>query len=130
VENGTVVKISNLKEYDFLLKRCIDRKIPHFRHAVDAKKPLRVVLLGLPKCPVYKVRQALAELNIKPEDIKPMKIRSPRYLEHSNFILYFPKGSITIGSLREVKAVNNVIVRWAYYDSKRHGATQCRRCQM
>jgi hypothetical protein len=59
-----------------------------------------------------------------------MKIRNPRYIEHNNFILYFTKGSIAISSLREIKAISNVIVRWTYYDSKRHGPTQCRRCQM
>jgi hypothetical protein len=108
VENRTVVKVSNRKEYDLFLKRCIDRKIPLFTDAVDAKKPPRIVLFGLPNCPVEEVRQALAELNIKPEDIKTMKIRSSRYLEHSNF----PKGSITVSSLQEIKAVNNVIERW------------------
>jgi hypothetical protein len=36
---------------------------------------------------------------------------------------------MTTGKLRDIKAINNVIVRWAYYDAKRHGPTQCRRCQ-
>jgi hypothetical protein len=48
VKNGTVIKMSNLKDYDHFLKRCIDGKVAHFTHAVDAKKPLRIVLLGLP----------------------------------------------------------------------------------
>jgi hypothetical protein len=36
---------------------------------------------------------------------------------------------MTTGKLRDIKAINNVIVRWVYYDAKRHGPTQCRRCQ-
>jgi hypothetical protein len=41
------VKISKFKEYVIFLKRCIYRKIPHFTHAVDAKKkPLGIVILG------------------------------------------------------------------------------------
>jgi hypothetical protein len=130
VDIGTVVKISNLKDYNQFLKRCSERMVPHFTHAVDAKKPLRIVLLGLPNWTVEEVKTALAEVNITPEDIKPMKIRKSRYIEHNNFILYFPKGSIAINHLRETKAIDNVIVRWTYYDSKRHGPTQCRRCQM
>jgi hypothetical protein len=61
VENGTVVEMSNLKDYDHFLKRCIDGKVAHFTHAVDAKKPLRIVLLNLPNWPVDDVKQALAE---------------------------------------------------------------------
>lgn len=127
--DGTVVKLSSLKIYEQFLKRCIDRQLPHFTHAVDASKPLRIVLLGLPNMPVEDVMQALSELNVQPEDIKPMRVRNTRFLEHNNFILYFRKGSISIGGLREIKAINNVLVRWTYYDAKRHGPTQCRRCQ-
>jgi hypothetical protein len=61
VENGTVIKMSNLKDYDHFLKRCIDGKVPHFTHAVDANKLLRIVLLNLPNWPVDDVKQALAE---------------------------------------------------------------------
>jgi hypothetical protein len=111
VDNGTVVKISNLKECNQFLKRCSERMVPHFTHADDAKKPLRIFLLGLPNWTVEEVRMAFI-----PEEIKIMKIRKLRYIEHNNnnFILYFPKGSITINHLRETKAIDNVIVRWTY----------------
>jgi hypothetical protein len=61
VENGTVVEMSNLKDYDHFLKRCIDGKVAHVTHAVDAKKLLRIILLGLPNWPVDDLKQALAE---------------------------------------------------------------------
>jgi hypothetical protein len=38
VHGGTVVKIASMKEYEAFLKRCVERKIPHFTHQVDAKK--------------------------------------------------------------------------------------------
>jgi hypothetical protein len=79
-------------------------------HQVDAKKPTRIVLLGLPDMPANEIQVALAERGIIPDDIKAMNICSKKLLEHNNYILYF-------------------IVRWAYYDAKRHGPTQCRRCQ-
>ena len=126
---GTLVKMSTLNEYDSFLKRCVDFQLPHFTHPVDARKPVRIVLLGLPDVPIEELKAALADLNITPDDIRPMKIRNKRYLEHNNYILYFPKGSITANRLREVKSICSVVVRWAYYDAKRHGPTQCRRCQ-
>jgi hypothetical protein len=68
VENGTVVKMSNLKDYDHFLKRCIDRKVPHFTHAVGtAKKPLPIVLLGLLNWHIEDVKQALAGVKVIPE---------------------------------------------------------------
>ena len=131
VRGGTVVKISTIADYEAFLKRCIERQIPHFTHQVASQKPTRIVLLGLPNIPVEEIYEALAHQNVVPDDIKPMKIRkeSEKYLEHNNFILYFKKGTTTTAKLREIKAINNVIVRWAYYDAKRHGPTQCRRCQ-
>jgi hypothetical protein len=129
IYGATVVKISNLRDYNTFLERCVGQKIPFFTHALDSKKPLRIVLLGLPNMPVEDVKQALAENIIFPEDIKLMSIKKSRLLEHNNFILYFSKGSITIGKLREIGRIESVSVKWAYYDSKRHGPTQCRRCQ-
>jgi hypothetical protein len=87
------------------------------------------VLLGLPDMPINEIQESLAERGIIPDDIKPTNIRSKKLLEHNNYILYFAKGTMTTGKLRDIKAINNVIVRWAYYDAKRNGPTQCRRCQ-
>jgi hypothetical protein len=98
-------------------------------HQVDAKKPSKIVLLGLPDMPANEIQVALAKRGIIPDDIKAMNICSKKLLEHNNYILYFAKGSMTNGKLRDIKAINNVIVRWAYYDAKRYGPTQCRRCQ-
>jgi hypothetical protein len=129
INGATVVKLSNLKDYEIFLKRCIDHQVPHFTHTVDNKKPLRIVLLGLPNMPAEEVKEALAENNVFPDEIKPMKVTNARLLEHNNFVLHFPKGSVAIGHLREIKHINNVIVKWVYYDAKRYGPTQCRRCQ-
>jgi hypothetical protein len=103
--------------------------VPHFTHTVDHKRPLRIVLLGLPNMPVDEVKEALEENDIFPDEIKPMKITKSRLLEHNNFVLHFPKGSVSIGRLREIKHISHVIVKWNYFDSKRYGPTQCRRCQ-
>ncbi len=129
IRGGTVVKITTIAVYEAFLKRCVERQIPHFTHQVDAKKPTRIVLLGLPNTPVEEIREELAKQGVVPEDIKPMRIRNSKFLEHNNFILYFKKGTMTTAKLRDIKAINSIIVRWAYYDAKRHGPTQCRRCQ-
>jgi hypothetical protein len=107
------------------LSRCKERLILHFTHQVDAEKPTRIVLLGLYDMPVEEIREALAIHNVVP----PMRIRHSRFLEHNNFILYFKKGTMTTAKLRDIEAINSIKVRWAYYDAKRHGPTQCRRCQ-
>jgi hypothetical protein len=128
---GIVVKLATMKSYESFSKRCIVMSIPHFTHAVESSKPVRIVLLGLPEMPIDDIKTDLFKHGIIAEDIKTMSIRNARYGDQANYVLYFKKGQITINHLRQqVKAVNNVIVRWAYYDNKRHGPTQCRRCQM
>jgi hypothetical protein len=48
IQGGTVVKIATMDEYDMFLKRCTEGQVLFFTHQVDAKKPTRIVLLGLP----------------------------------------------------------------------------------
>jgi hypothetical protein len=120
VYGATVVKNSNLNDYHTLLTRCIDQKLPYFTHALDTKKSLRIVLLGLPNMNVDDLKESLAEKGVNPDEIKPMNIKNSKFIEHNNFILYFPRGSISIGKLREIKSIDHVIVKWVYYDSKRH----------
>jgi hypothetical protein len=91
---------------------------------------MRVVLIGLPKLLSDDIKSELKEKNIIPDDIKAMNIRKGRYEDHTNYILYFKKGAHTIFKLREIKTIFNIVVRWNYYISKKHGPTQCRRCQM
>jgi hypothetical protein len=127
---GAVVKFFTVQDYQSFLKRCADHKVPHFTHALDSAKPVRFVLLGLPKLSTEVIAEELAKHQIIPDDIKGMSIRNARYDDHTNYILYFQKGKITINQLRQIRAVNSVIVKWVYYDTKRHGPTQCRKCQM
>ena len=107
IRGGTVVKITTIAVYEAFLKRCVERQIPHFTHQVDAKKPTRIVLLGLPNTPVEEIREELAKHGVVPEDIKPMRIRNSKFLEHNNYILYFKKGTMTTAKLRDIKAINS-----------------------
>jgi hypothetical protein len=127
---GAVVKFFAVKNYQSFLKRCVDHQVPYFTHALDSMKPIRFVLLGLPNLPTDVIAAELADHRIIPDVIKGMSIRNARYEDHTNYVLHFQKGKVTINQLRQIRAINSVIVKWVYYDSKRHGPTQCRRCQM
>jgi hypothetical protein len=69
--------------------------IPHFTHQVDSQKPTRIVLLGLHNMPVQEIYEELVQQDVVPDDLKPMRIRNSKFLEHNNFILYFKKGTMT-----------------------------------
>jgi hypothetical protein len=79
IHGGTVAKIATMDEYDALLKRCTERHVPFFTHQVDAKKPTRIVLLGLPDIPVGEIQEALAERGIIPDDIKPKVVGAQQF---------------------------------------------------
>lgn len=127
---GTVVKLTNIIDYNKFESHCTVRKVPHFTHALDDQKPVRIVLRGLPDTPTDEIISALNKKDIQPFDIKKLSIKNIRYDDHSNYLLYFHKCSVTIQQLRNVKSIFSVIIHWNYYDSKRHGPTQCRRCQI
>jgi hypothetical protein len=54
-----------------------------FTHQVDAKKPTRIVLLGLPDMPVKEIQEALSECVIILDDIKPVNIHSKKLLDYA-----------------------------------------------
>jgi hypothetical protein len=114
-----------MNEYDAFLKRCTERHVPFFTHQVDAKKPTRIVL---PDMPVGEIQEALAERGIILDDIKPMNIRSKKLLEHNNYILYFAKGTMTTGKLRDIKTQCRRCQEWGHGSSHCHVAPACVRC--
>lgn len=99
-----------------------------FTHQLPEERTTKVMLFGLPEMPVEEITAALAECKIHPLSVKKLLIRKKRYVDQAMYLLHFAKGTMTIGELKEVRAVNHFQVQFEYYSHK-VGPIQCRNCQ-
>ena len=89
-------------------------------------KPYKVVVRGMPESvPSLLMDQLTAEYGLKPVAVYPIKRREGVYRD-TQYLLYFPAGTITLKQLKEeVKTVSSVVVTWDRYRPKKRAVTMC-----
>lgn len=128
LQRGFQIFCKSIADYNKVNDELKKGKINFYTHDLPSNKQFRVVLLGLYKMEVTELEAELKTFNITPESIRLMEPKKSRYNEHCNYTLYFKKGEVQLSTLREIKALFKVIVRWEPYRSNRQGPTQCARC--
>jgi len=59
-----------------------------------------------------------------------MKVKTPKYEGHTNYIVYFKKSdNIKISQLRDIKSICQILVKWSFYSHNKGEVTQCSNCQ-
>lgn len=103
-----------------------------YSYHTSQTRPRKIVLFGLPKMGADELKLQLAEINITPRDVKPLKLNSARtHGDNAAFLLYFEPNTIKLSDLRKVRHINNIIVRWESFQPKAYDQVpQCRTCQM
>jgi hypothetical protein len=104
-------------------------KVEFYTHDLPENKQVKFVLYGVPDLDISFITDSLKSQGIEPTEIRKMKLKSKRYEEEANYILYFRPGIVNINMLRKIKAVCNAICRWDYYSNSRKSPIQCHRCQ-
>jgi hypothetical protein len=105
------------------------RKIKFFTHALREEQMSKFVLHGYINVPETTLSSQLKELKIEPAKVKKMSVKLKKHTDHSVYLIYFNKSSnIKISQLREIKAIESVIVKWEYYSNRRSGPIQCSNC--
>lgn len=82
---------------------------------------------------IDELKDILTSLNIVPTEIKTLKLRQNgfAYDKQCVYLLYFEPGKVKLSTLREVKYINNVVVKWEpYHPRSQDKIPQCRNCQM
>lgn len=128
-EKGLLVFANNADARATIIECLKVNRIFYHTHPLSSAKPKRFVLHGLTKQDINAIKDDLAEQGITPVSVNYMFTKSPRYTGQCSYILYFDKSSpITLAQLKEVRAVNRTIAKWASYKSKSSGVSPCRRC--
>ena len=128
--NGTVrVFASNDEDYRKIFDKLKEENTKFFTHQLRKDQTTKFVLHELYVMTEAELQEKLEEAGIKPSKVTKLTIRNPKYTDHCVYLLHFPKvEKMKISKLREIKAIDQVIVRWDYYKNKRNGPIQCRRC--
>lgn len=112
------------------MKHLFDVQATHYyTHALREEQLSKFVLHGYINVDESVLISQLKELNLEPAKVKKMSIKQKKHYDHSVYLIYFNKSSnIKIAQLREIKAIENVIVKWEYYSNRRTGPIQCSNC--
>lgn len=126
---GIKIKTSDKAEHEACTNTLKIHNIEFYTHELRDKKIFKVVLYGLPKIECAEIENQLNEYGIKPSAITELKTRVSN--EHSTlYIIHFDKSNITLGQLKNIKSLSQVVVAWKPFKPKYKGPTQCLNCGM
>lgn len=112
-----------------LIKILESNNIQYYTYAQNAIKFAKFVLYGLNSDVTGEIINDLKLYGLEPVDVKPMRVRFPKYHDHANYLIYFDaEDKITLPILSKVKYISNTVVRWSHYRPPQGRCTQCRNC--
>lgn len=124
---GTRINVTNKNEYDLLRDALVVKGFEFFSYHTKDTKQKKIALKGLYLMNDDEIKSLLHAKNVVPDDVKALKLRHGNVLN----ILYFKHGAIKLGDLRKIESINQVRVRWEFFENRRHNVLpQCRNCQM
>lgn len=118
------LNLSTTTHFTLVTTTMINKKISFYTHDLPASKPIKIVLKGLYSMDVNLLKKHLLDSNLKCTDVKLMTLKSKRFSEQCNYLLYLEKGSIKMNDLK-----NHVVVRFEHY-RQNSNITQCQNCQL
>lgn len=101
-----------------------------YTHDLPGSRPFKVVIRGLGDFSVKSVTAALKQEKLEPLKVFKMTRRDQQeknYRDHL-FLVHFPKGATTLKQLKEIKALDQIIVQWETYRGANRSVTQCQNC--
>lgn len=124
---GTKITVSDAADYQKIKSHLVSVSKPFFTHDIPEDKTTKFVLSGLPDMDLVEIKHHMTLENVPFLDIKKMKTKSAT--QHL-FIVYFAAKTMKLDTLKQTKALGNVIVKWTPYSNSRNGPTQCNTCQL
>lgn len=102
-----------------------------YTHLLREEQTSKFVLHGYYKADVGEIVNCLKEVGLNPLKVKNITIRVQRYDDHAVYLVHFLKSDkINISILREnARVMNNIRVRWEFFQNRRNGPIQCSNCQ-
>lgn len=127
---GIRVNIPDVLDHSAALTTLKEKGIQFYMYHTAATRPVKVVLYGLHDMKCDDLKNLLMEVNIEPDEVKKLNLRKPNYKDQAVYLLYFKPGATKMKTLRDVKHIDHIIVRWEKYHPRTYdNIAQCRNCQ-
>jgi hypothetical protein len=127
--NGIAVYTLSTDDYKKVKQHLQWQRIKFFTHALREEQMSKFVLHGFYNTDEADVMENITTTGITPVKVKKMTIKNKKFQDHCTYIVYFmKKDNLKIANLREIKALQNVRVRWEFYQNRRQGPIQCSNC--
>lgn len=127
---GVKVFLNNHSNYDDFMKKLKHEKLDFFSFGTKEDKKFKCVLSGLPVMETDEIVKELKSVyNLNVISINLMKSKFNN-INNAQYFVSFSSKEVSMHSLKEIKAINFVIVKWKKYVPKNRGPTQCLNCCM
>lgn len=129
-KNEVIIYAENDDAYKKIKEKLVNVSGKFFTHQLRSEQTTKIVLHGFYKVSEDELKEKLIEFGLAPSKVKSMTVKKARYDDHCVYLIHFPKSAkVKISNLREnIKAIDQVIVRWEYFRNKRNGPIQCSNC--
>lgn len=128
-EKGIIIFASNQSAHQKVTAALKSKSIYFYSHPLERNKSKRFVLYGLQRLELAAIQKLALDAGLQPEKVNIMTTNNPRFADQCNYLFQFSSSStITLSSLKEIRALNHTIVQWAHYKPKRSGVSVCRNC--
>lgn len=129
LKNGVHIYCQSIQSHEKSVKGLKNSDVGFYSHDLPGDKLFKIVLSGLHKMSIDEIKAELKLVKVEPIDIKIISPKSPRFMDHVNYILYFKKNTVKLQDLQKIKSVCFTMVRWKPYRRNKTGITQCAKCQ-
>lgn len=121
-----VPAMNHYKAVQTILKQ---HKVEYFSHDIEADKPLKVVLRGLPDMEVNALMEELKTKGLKPLQIHKMsRHNKTRKYRDQLYLVNLEKNSTCLKDLKTIPALFHIVVVWEHYKPVHRDVTQCTNC--
>lgn len=129
-QKGIRVDVKNPSDHQKVQSLLTTQLVPFFMYHTSKTRPIKVVLFGLQEMEDSEMTVKLHALDVKPEKVAKLALKKPRYDRQAVYMLTFKPGTTSMDQLRQIKGIDNVIVRWDRYRPRKFDKIpQCRQCQ-
>lgn len=111
--DGYKIVVPSEKHYRTVEEYLRLKNVEYFTHDFQTKKPLKVMIRGLPDMSVEELKTELINIKLKPLAVFKMNRHNKniRYRDQL-YLVHFEKGSTTISELKEVRSLCYIIIEW------------------
>lgn len=123
-----VPAMNHYKAVEALLQQ---KNIEYFSHDIEANKPLKVVLRGLPDMKNDELSEELKANGLKPVQIHKMNRHDvTRKYRDQLYLVHIERNTTCLKDLQNVRALFHIVVKWERYKPVHRDVTQCSNCLM